>query len=95
MVIEYKCALGKPSFRVASYLVPLFGVARYCKKHSFLCAKKRGIRDKTSFPLKMKTRAYRPAEGGERACNSRKSCIEGKMLVVTKFKSKSDVDHAL
>ena len=36
------------------------------------------------------TRAYRAAEGGERACNSRTSCIEGEMLVVTKFKSKSD-----
>ena len=35
-------------------------------------------------------RAYRAAEGGERACNSRTSCIEGEMLAVTKFKSKSD-----
>ena len=32
----------------------------------------------------------RPAEGGERACNSRKSCIEGEMLAVTKFKSCND-----
>ena len=36
------------------------------------------------------SRAYRAAEGGERACNSRTSCIEGEMLAVTKFKSKSD-----
>ena len=35
-------------------------------------------------------RVYRAAEGGERACNSRTSCIEGEMLAVTKFKSKSD-----
>ena len=35
-------------------------------------------------------RAYRAAEGGERACNSHTSCIEGEMLEVTKFKSKSD-----
>ena len=36
------------------------------------------------------TRAYQPAEGGERACNSRISCIEGEMLAVTKFKSRND-----
>ena len=35
-------------------------------------------------------RAYRAAEGGERACNSRTSCIEGEMLAVTKFKSRND-----
>ena len=35
-------------------------------------------------------RAYRAAEGGDRACNSRTSCIEGEMLAVTKFESKSD-----
>ena len=35
-------------------------------------------------------RAYRAAEGGERACNSRTSCIEGEMLAVTKFKSHND-----
>ena len=29
------------------------------------------------------TRAYRPAEGGERTCNSHTSCIEGEMLAVT------------
>ena len=33
---------------------------------------------------------YRAAEGGERACNSRTSCIEGEMLAVTKFKSRND-----
>ena len=38
----------------------------------------------------VEARAYRAAEGGERACNSRTSCIEGEMLAVTKFKSKSD-----
>ena len=38
----------------------------------------------------MLARAYRPAEGGERACNSRTSCIEGKMLAVTKFISHND-----
>ena len=37
------------------------------------------------------SRVYRPAKGGERACNSRTSCIEGEMLAVTKFKSKSDM----
>ena len=36
------------------------------------------------------SRAYRAAEGGERACNSRTSCIEGEMLAVTKFKSRND-----
>ena len=36
------------------------------------------------------SRAYRAAKGGERACNYRTSCIEGEMLAVTKFKSKSD-----
>ena len=35
-------------------------------------------------------RVYRPAEGEERACNSRTSCIEGEMLAVTKFKSRND-----
>ena len=34
----------------------------------------------------IQSRVYRPAEGGERACNSRTSCIEGEMLAVTKFK---------
>ena len=48
-----------------------------------------------------KTRAYRPAEGWERACNSLASwgegmqlsysCIEDEMQGVTKFKSKSDM----
>ena len=38
----------------------------------------------------MQSRAYRAAEGGERACNSRTSCIEGEMLAVTKFKSRND-----
>ena len=34
---------------------------------------------------------YRPAEGGEMACNSCTSCIEGEMLAVTKSKSHNDV----
>ena len=38
----------------------------------------------------MVPRAYRAAEGGERACNSRTSCIEGEMLAVTKFKPRND-----
>ena len=36
------------------------------------------------------SRVYRAAEGGERACNCRTSCIEGEMLAVTKFKSRND-----
>ena len=32
-------------------------------------------------------RAYRPAEGGERACNSRTASTEGEMLAVTKFRT--------
>ena len=36
------------------------------------------------------SRVYRPAKGGERACNSRTSCIEGEMLAVTKLKSRND-----
>ena len=34
---------------------------------------------------RIKSRAYRPAEGGERACNSRTA--EGEMLTVTKFRT--------
>ena len=30
------------------------------------------------------SRAYRPAEGGERACNSHTASTEGEMLAVTK-----------
>ena len=37
-----------------------------------------------------RTKGDRAAEGGERACNSRTSCIEGEMLAVTKFKSRND-----
>ena len=33
------------------------------------------------------SRAYRPAEGGERACNSRTASTEGEMLAVTKFRT--------
>ena len=34
------------------------------------------------------TRAYRPAEGGERACNSHRPFTDGKMLVVTNFRTR-------
>ena len=33
-------------------------------------------------------RAYRPAGGGERACNSHRACTEGEMLAVTKNRTK-------
>ena len=32
----------------------------------------------------IEARAYRPAGGGERACNSHRACTEGEMLAVTK-----------
>ena len=32
-------------------------------------------------------RVHRPAEGGERACNSRTASTEGEMLAVTKFRT--------
>lgn len=32
------------------------------------------------------SRVYRPAEGGERACNSVPACVDGEMLEVTKNK---------
>ena len=35
----------------------------------------------------LEPRAYRPAEGGERACNSRTASTEGEMLAVTKFRT--------
>ena len=38
----------------------------------------------------MTTRAYGPAKGGERACNSCTAVyIEGEMLAVTKFNSRN------
>ena len=36
---------------------------------------------------RIKSRAYRPAEGGEKACNSRTASTEGEMLTVTKFRT--------
>ena len=45
--------------------------------------------------VRVSSRAYRPIEGGKRACNCCTSCIEEEMLKVTIFKSKSDIDHAL
>ena len=50
----------------------------------------RGVTELTPSEQSSVARVYRAAEGGERACNSRTSCIEGEMLAVTKFKSKSD-----
>ena len=35
-----------------------------------------------------KSRAYRPAEGGEKACNSHRAYTEGEMLAVTKNRTK-------
>ena len=38
-------------------------------------------------------RAYRPAEGGERACNSHRPFTDGKMLVVTNFRMRFEWQH--
>ena len=41
----------------------------------------------------MVSRVYRPAEGGERACNSHRPCTDGKMLVVTNFRTRFEWQH--
>ena len=38
-------------------------------------------------------RAYRPAEGGERACNSHRPFTDGEMLVVTNFRTGFEWQH--
>ena len=48
--------------------------------------------------VRVSSRAYRPTEGGKRACNSCTSCIEEEMLAVTNLNQNLtcyDVDHAL
>ena len=53
MVIECKCGLWNPSFRVAPSLIDLFGAGRCREKCSFLHAEKEGLGTR-SFPLKEK-----------------------------------------
>ena len=64
----------------------------FCKLH--LSAHARGRTYVRTYLLSMRIielnarpRAYRPAEGGERACNSHTACTEGEMLAVTKNRS--------
>ena len=44
-------------------------------------------------PASLLSRAYRPAESGERACNSHRPFTDGKMQVVTNFRTRFEWQH--